>query len=138
MPDPKLPALPNDFPGHSRRTYPSLSKTFFTWTCLNLEELKLWIFGAACASPITEKLKTWRSELLGEFDCRNVDKILARTSHERLALVYFLDVLLLNGLKDVILKDGQEDAATSLCVGAMPSLRFTLSPLTQEKHVHRI
>lgn len=54
-----------------------------------------------------------------EFDTRKVTDKLGKSSNERLALVYLFEVLLLDSLKDAVLREGKEDAATALCVGAV-------------------
>lgn len=133
LPTTKMPALPDPFPSHS----PSWGLHL---TCLRAylgpKEIILWIFGGACPETIDCQLKRWKSELLKEFDFCKVFKNLAQSPHERHALVYLFEVLLLDNLKDAVLDDGQEDAATSLCVGTVSTSHPISAKATDPVEAH--
>lgn len=115
-----MPALPDPFPDYCRNFSLPLGSI---GRSLGYGELKLWIYGGTCSGKIAGQLRSWRYKLVHELE---VTSSLPKDSkHERLALLYFFEVLLLDTLKDAILKDGPKDAATSLCVRAIPVLQFS-------------
>jgi hypothetical protein len=141
LPETNLPVLPDPFPDHARKSYPRLSYTSMRDVYLCLTEIKLWIFGGthdACPQAITRELLKWKAQVLKDLDTFQAYNKLDKASTERAALVYAFEVLLLNSLKDSILKDGQEGAATTLSVGAIPGQEhYCPRSLTQKRLVHR-
>lgn len=130
------PALPYPFPKHSKQTGVPLSDRTTKAVYLNPEEMTLWIFGDDCPSGIKRSLKRWQASFCAELESSEVYKKLPATSTGRLALTYCLEVLLLNSLKDEILRGGQENTAARLCVSSMPEYLFSRS-LMQNLHARR-
>ena len=114
------PALPSPLPKHSKQTGVPLSIGTVNLVYLNPEEITLWIFGDDCPSELQHSLRSWQVSFCAELKSFEVYKKLPATSTGRLALVYYLDVLLLNTVQEHILEGGQKDTATRLCVSAMP------------------
>lgn len=113
----EIPALPDPFPkDHLRYKGPPLAKRAVTGIYLTRSDVSRWICGGAPNEKTKRWIAKWQTRFLRDLASHGYYSNLAENSKERLAFLYYLDVMLWDNLKDQVFEDGKEYTAYSLFV----------------------